>query len=472
MNKIIALCICWLMYLPSNSQSQDVKSYTLTDCIDIALSNNLDLKSSQLNADASKVNYKQSRLDLIPSLNADFNVGVNDGRSINPYTNTYINQELTFSNAGLSLNAILFNGFKQLNTIKQNRLNLEASEMEIEEANQNMILAVTLRYIQVLNSKDLIELAESRLITTETQLKRLESHYTLGVGNPVDYTDMKGQYSIDKISVAQATNSFRSAVLELAKLMNLDTDERDLFQSALELINTNQYPLTANEVYEEALANLATFKSKQLRIDAADAGIKAAKGSYFPELRMFGRLSTNYSSVAQTFSESGNVISETGDFVDIANELHPVYTNKTLFDTHDIEFNEQFENNLNSVVGVSLRLPLFNGLRNKNDVSIQKIVQEESTIELENTKLNFKQSIKDAHNNMVLAFERYEILQDQVDAFTESYRVNEIRFINGVSNIVEYISSKNNMDTANLNLSKSKYEYLLRTKILDYYRGI
>jgi len=105
-------------------------------------------------------------------------------------------------------------------------------------------------------------------------------------------------------------------------------------------------------------------------------------------------------------------------------------------------------------------------------VSLQKIAKEESLIELENTKLIFKQSIKEAYNNMDSAFNRYHILLDQVKAFEESFRVNEIRFNNGVSNIVDYITSKNNMDSAKLNLSQTKYEYLLRVKILDYYRGI
>ena len=123
---------------------------------------------------------------MIPSLNANFNLGLNNGRSIDPFTNDFINQELTFSNAGLNFNATLFNGLRILNSIKQDRFNLMASEMDVEENKQNLVLEVTLRYIQILNNIDALELANSRLETTKVQLKRLEVHYKQQIGNPVD----------------------------------------------------------------------------------------------------------------------------------------------------------------------------------------------------------------------------------------------------------------------------------------------
>ncbi len=474
MNKNISLflsfCIGFLGF--GFAQNQQTIIYTLDECIAIAIENNLDLKTSKLIAESSSVYYSQSRLDLLPSLNADYNLGINNGRSIDPFTNDYINQELTFSNAGLSLNATLFNGFRLMNSIKQSRYNLEASEMEIEENKQNLVLEVTLRYIQILNNKDQIELAKSRLETTETQLERLEAYYTSGTGNPVDYTDMQGQFTIDEMGVINAENNLKSAVLELIKLLNLDTNSEKTFEDILGLIASEKYPYSAGDVYNDALENLATFKSKQLKIDAADAGVKVARSNYYPEISLFGQLNTNYSSNAQTFTETGSIVTDTGDFVDISGTEYPVLTNQTEYQGNNISYNDQFDNNLNSVVGVAVRIPLFNGFRAKNSVSLQKIQLDETMVVLEKTKLDFKQSIEEAYNNMEAAFDRYHLLIEQVAAFEESFRVNEIRFNNGVSNIVDYITSKNNMDSAKLNLSQTKYEYLLRVKILDYYRGI
>ena len=463
------MLLCYLGF----SQNTIKTFYSLNDCIDIAIKNNLTLKSSTLRAETSSVNFKQAKYNVLPNLNANYNLGVNNGRSIDPFTNDYINQELTFSNAGLNLNLTVFNGFRLMNTIKQNRFNMQAAEMEIEEAKQNLILDVTLAYIQILNSKDMVELAKARLETTSKQLTRLGVLYKEEVGNPADYTDMQGQYALDEMSVMNAENAFKEGVLNLIQLLNIETSDSDLvFESIEGLIESEKYNLSADEVFNDALENLATFKSKELRINAAHNGIKVARSNYYPEISLFGQLNTNYSSAAQTFTETGTVINETGDFVNINGNEFPVLQNQSLFQGEKINYNDQFDNNLNSVIGVSVTVPLFNGFRAKNTVKLQKIQKDESLIDYQNTKLLFKQSIEQAYLNMDAAFSRYHILSNQVKAFEESFRINEIRFNNGVSNVVEYITSKNNLDASKLNLSNAKYEYLLRVKVLDYYRGI
>ncbi len=455
-----------------NAQTDKFTVYNLNDCIAIAIENNLDLKSSKLIADKSKVRYKNARNELLPNLNMDYNLGVNDGRNIDPYTNGYIDEQLTFSNLGVNLNLTIFNGLRIKNSIKQNKFELQASEMEIEEAKQNLILEVTLRYIQVLNGKDLIELAKSRLETTKGQLDRLESQYKEGLGNPADYTDMLGQYAADEITVINATNTMKEAKLALIRLLSIDTDSEIIFESIEGLIAKEKYKLTAAEVFEESLENLATFKAKRLRVDAAESGVKRAKSNYYPELSAFGQFNTNYSSLANSLTQTGTRVSNTGDFVEANNQTFPVMTNEILYQENSIDYLDQFNNNYNTVVGLSLRVPIFNGFRAKNEVALEKIQLEESSVNLENTKLLFKQSIDEAYLKMESAYDRYFILEKQLDSYERSFRINEIRFNNGVSNIVEYFTSKNNLDTSKLNLSNARYEYILRVRVLDYYRGL
>jgi outer membrane protein len=124
------------------------------------------------------------------------------------------------------------------------------------------------------------------------------------------------------------------------------------------------------------------------------------------------------------------------------------------------------------VIGIAVRVPLFNGFRAKNKLKIKKIEHDEAQVNLKQTMFVFKQSIQEAYNNMEASLERYQVLENQVIAYEESFRVNEVRFNNGVSNILDYITSKNNMDISKLNLSQIKYEYLLRVKVLEYYRGL
>lgn len=452
------------------ASAQDM--FTLEECIALALKNNLDLKQTELNTKVASINFKQSKNELLPRLNANYNLGINDGRSIDPFTNSYSNQELTFSNLGVNLNTTIFNGFRALNLIRQSKFNLKASEMELEQAKQDLILQITLGYIQILNNADLVELSKARLKSTEAQLKRLEKLREQEFGNPSDYADMKGQYAQDKIAIINSENNYKSSVLSFLTLMNIEVSSDKEFQNIIGFIGSEKYGFSSREIYEEALNNLATFKSRQHRIQAAKNGVKAARSSYTPQVSLFGQLNTNYSSLAEVFTETGSTITETGDFVTIDNQDYPVLKNQTQFSGSKISYEDQFENNVNTVVGVSVRVPLFNGFRTKNDVKLQKIELERNKTELESTKLIFKQSIEDAYNRMEAAYNRYYLLVDQVDAYEESYRIQEIRFNNGVSNVVDYITSKNNLDSARINLSNAKYEYLLRVKILDSYRGV
>ena len=196
-----------------------------------------------------------------------------------------------------------------------------------------------------------------------------------------------------------------------------------------------------------------------------------AKAQFTPEISVFGGVNTNYSSAAQIFNSTGTSIVDTGDFVTVNGQDLQVQTEQTNFDAKQISYNDQLDNNLNTVIGIAVRVPLFNGFRAKNNVALEKINVEESLLELERTYLDIKNTIGQVHFDMEAAYNRYQSFQKQVNAYQESYRINEIRFNSGVSNFLNYITSKNNLDNAKVNLANAKYEYLLRVKVLDYYRG-
>ncbi|EDP71735.1 putative outer membrane efflux protein [Flavobacteriales bacterium ALC-1] len=457
------------MGLVGYTQDLNKKSYSLDECIAIALENNLDLKSADLRANSAKVNHQQSKANFLPSINGNFNLGVNDGRSIDPFTNDFINQELTFSNMGLSLDMTIFNGFRLLNTAKQNRLNRKASELEKEAAQQDLILNVTLTYLQVLNSKAVLDLTKQRYQTTKEQLKIQKDFYENESGNPADYADILGQIASDETSVLNSESSLNNARLALVRLMNIP-DNVNIDAKSI-LLDFEKYNLSAIEVYNEALQNLATFKAREMRIEAAKKGVNVAKSQFTPEVSVFGGVNTNYSSAAQLFNSTGTSIVETGDFVTVGTQDIPVMTEQTNFEAETIGYKDQLDNNLNTVVGIAVSVPLFNGFRAKNNVALEKIRVEESILELERTHLDIKNAISQVHFDMEAVYNRYQSLLRQVEAYEESYRINEIRFNNGVSNFLNYVTSKNNLDNAKVNLTNAKYEYLLRVKVLDYYRG-
>ena len=458
--KSLIFTIIFLMGLGGYAQNKAKDSYTLAECISLALQNNLDLKSTNLRANTAKVNYQQSKADFLPSINGNFNLGVNDGRSIDPFTNDFITQELTFSNSGLSLDVTIFNGFRLLNAAKQNQLNKKASEFDIEAARQDLILNVTLAYLQVLNAKDVLKLTKTRLETTKQQLKIQEDFYENESGNPADYTDILGQIENDETSILTAQTGLNNAELGLMRLLNLK--ERTGINTNDLISGFELYPLSADQVYEEG----------ELRIEASKKGMNVARSQFVPEIAFFGGINTNYSSAAQTFVSTGSSIMETGDFVTVDGQDLPILTEQVSFSSQNISFRDQLDNNLNTVVGVAVRVPLLNGFKAKNDVGLEKIRVEESILELERIQLDIKNVIFQVHFDMEVAYKRHQSLVKQVEAYEESYRINDIRFNSGVSNFLNYVTSKNNLDNAKVNLTNAKYDYILRTKVLEYYRGL
>lgn len=464
----LLIFLCLLGVTTVFAQSEEKTPYTLDECINAAIQNNLNLKSVRLGAMSNDVYFKQSKNALLPSINGSYNLGVANGRNIDPFTNAYVDERLTFSNAGLGLDATIFNGFRLINGWKQAKLNLEAAEMEIEAAKQALILEVTLVYLQVLSEKDLVVLAKSRIKTTEDQLARLKIFYEEETGNPAEYHDLQGQLAADMANLAETKNSLESAVLSLNTLVN--AEEEITAASLNNELELARYPFSADEIYGQALNVFPTIKSNELNLASAEKGVSIARSQFTPEISFFAGLNTNFSSAARRFNDTGTSIIGTNDFVSVNNQDYQVHSNQTTYSSLEIPYGNQFENNLNSSVGIAVRIPILNGFRAKNNVTLQKIKQDEARTVVEQTKLDLKEAIGQSYNTMQSAFDRYQLLQDQVEAYRKSFQINEIRFNNGVSNSVEYLISKNNLNNAEINLSNVRYAYTLRAKVLEYYR--
>jgi len=466
MNKIILYLI--LLSLPLALSAQDNTTVSLQDCINLALQNNLELTSSKLNAETSTINFKQNKNALLPSINGNYNIGVSQGRSIDPFTNDFVNEELTFSNAGLGLDATIFNGFNLINRWKQGKLNLEASQMDVEAAKQNLTLNVTLAYLQVLNARELVKLSKNRVLSTQEQLNRLQSLYEEESGSLTAYRDLQGQFANDKSTVINNENALELALIDLNRLVNPPTEITGNVQEVL--IDNAEYIFSSQEVYEQALETFPNLKASDLRLQASEKGIAIARSQYVPEVSLFANLNTNYSSAARIFNQNGSIVEETGDFITVNGMDVPVLRESDTFESAEIGYRDQFDNNLSSSYGLSVRVPIFNGFNAKNNVGLEKIKSQQAQIVLDQTKLDLKQAIQQSHSTMTAAMQNYKLLEEQVEAYAESFRINEIYFKNGVSNSTDFIVSKNTLENARINLANVKYAYALRMKILEYYR--
>jgi outer membrane protein len=302
-------------------------------------------------------------------------------------------------------------------------------------------LNVILAYLSVLNNEDRLQVAYQQASTTQAALDRLQILNSQGAVKPSDVSDLKGQLMNDRLSILDAKNQLESSKLLLTQWMNRPYD------SALRLERMGAeeflsgYDQTANDVYQNSLNQFSLVKAVELRKRSSEYSLKAARGQMFPTLSFGAGINTNYSSVARD-----------------ANNAKIPYSN-------------QLKNNRFTSFGVGLNIPIFNSSFARNRVKLSEInLKSRELTELE-TKRLLHQQIDQAYLNMNNAYERYKVLLSQVTAYEESFKAAEIRFKAGVGTSVDYLTAKDRLDRANINLVNAKYDFVLRKKVLDYYNG-
>ena len=456
----------------SNANAQEVPSrLTLQQAVDIAVKKNIQVKQSSLRMETAVINRKQANADMLPNLNGDFNYGWNNGRNIDPFTNTYVNQQIQGSNVGVSGQWILFNGLQVHNNKKQQSLTEEASKMDLQQIKENTTIMVIMNYLQVLNNEDLLQNIKNQAEVTLKQVERLEIMVKEGAVGGYLLTDMKGQLSNDQVGIVNAANSLDISKLNLCQLLNIPFNKELQLERNDVPMPEGIYPGNEQEIIKTALNTLPIIKASDLRIKSAEKGIKVEQSAFYPQVGLYGNLFSSFSS-AFTLNIPTTIVNQTtSNFVEVNNIKFPVIAPVQNYTYENIKYFTQMKNNVGSSFGVAAQIPLFNNFRTKYRVEQAKVNLKTAEVERENTELLLRQNIEQAYVNMTASFNRYKAYLDQFTNYQESFRANEIRFNAGTINSVEYLTAKNNLDRATINLTQVRYEYIFRTKILDYYQG-
>lgn len=473
MKKICLSIVVIFFYLAVIAQADTTKKIlTLQQCVETALANNLDVLQSQLQMESSKVDKDQTKLNLLPNLNANAGQTWSQGRSIDPYSNTPVTQNVSSSNYGASSNVVLFNGLSLQNLIKQYSLSYEASKMDWQQAKDNLTLSVILGYLQVLSTEDQLTQAQNQATVSGSQVERLQTMNQQGAIRPSDLSDLQGQYANDKLAIVNMQNAVETAKINLYQLMNIPYDRNAELERIDLAAFTVRYESTRDQIYQTALQQLALVKSVDLKEQSAAKAVKVARGQLWPTLTFGAGISTAYSSVAQQNQYVNTTYEPTSDSA-IGNGVKlPVYRFQDNFSPYSkIPYRDQLDNNVYTSYGFNLSIPIFNSLLQRNRLKQAKINLKNTQYVSKTTRTQLGTSIDRAYANMYSAADRYKVLLEQVTAYNESFQAAEIRFNNGVGTSVDYLVAKNNLDRANIDLITTKYDYVLRTKILDFYQG-
>ncbi len=476
MKSVKFLCLFIMASVVSfNIAAQDTAAIngtvSLKQCVDIAIKNNLDVNNAEFLMEVDKVNWQLAKGNMLPFLSANIDHGLSQGRGIDPFTNVYVNQNITYANYGVNGSIYLWNGSSIQNNIRANRFGYEASKMDWQQAKDNITISVLLAYLQVLNNEEQLNAAEQQAEVTRKQAERLQILNNDGAIAPSDYYNMKGQLAGDELSVVNANNALETSRLELCRLMNIPYTANMQLEKTEGPLTPVYYDGTTDVIYAQALQQLAFVRAAELRKQSATFAVKSAKGQMLPSLLLNGSLGTNYSSAAATSAFTGSTDVITDNYVLLNSEKLRVYAPQNNYISQKITYGNQWKNNFNSSVSIGLRIPILNGLQARSRVSQAKITEKRAYFNEKTTRIQLRQNIDQAYLNMTAAFDRYQKLQLQSQAYVESFHAAEVKFNAGALTSVDYLIVKGNLDRANTNLIAAKYDYILRTKVLDFYRG-
>ena len=444
----------------------------LSQAVDIALQHNLTVKSYEVSLKNAELSYQQAKFNQLPSLGGNINQAASFGRSLNPFTNGFDSRNINFNNVGLNANVLLFNGGQLKNTVLQNEFALKATQQDLQSMRENIALQVVLSYLSILNAEDQLAIAKAQTEITKLQIERTQKLVSAGTLPVSNVLDLKAQLANEESNVVSFQSTLDINKLTLLQLLNDSNIQAfDLQRIQVPVPSSKAYDVSVNEVYAKALEIQPLVRAADFRVQGAAKSVDVAKAFRLPTLSMSGSWSANQSNALRTIEFLGTQTVNLGS-VAIGGTNYPVSTTQPKYgEGATVGYFDQLNNTQNKVISLNLNIPIFAKYANRTRIMQAGLQKENAEIEAERARLTLRQNIEQAYVNMLNAANKYEASSQQVSALEESFRASESRFNAGAIDFVSYNLQKTNLDKARLGLIQVKYDYVFRTKILDFYQG-
>ncbi len=464
----IIVSLFMLFYLPNiNAQ----KVLNLRECIKIAQENSLSIKKGLLSERSSDIDLKYTKQQLLPSLNANSSLSYNIGRRIDPTTNSYLSQ--SFMSQGINLNTgiVLYNGGKLRNSIKKAILDKKASKEDIAQMKRDIALLVTNTYLSILYAQENLQNAEKQYKSTQEQLSKEKKLIAAGLKPKSSALNIEAQLYADEQKVVEGKNNIERYYLELKSLLLLGDSERvEIKTPTINITDQADIDeLALTQIYTSALQHYPAYTAADLRVKSSELQREIAKSSFYPVLSFGGGLSTNYANKAlevvgynQSIREETFLINNTEVPVGIPYQI-PI--------TKRQEYFNQLKNNLGFGMAIQVSIPIYNKYSAK--ANLQKTI-----INIENQKIAKEQIAQDMKTKIQLAYSESKSAKSQYLAAKKAYEAQKAAFDNakvqyelGSLSSYDFINAKLMYDKSGNSLLLSKYQYIFKAKILDFYLG-
>ncbi len=434
-NYFISFLTGLLLVVGAASNAQN--TWSLQKCIDYALENNIQIKQQELSSQYYENQVSQAKSNKLPNLNAQIGNDYSFGRTLTYPENTYVNTNSISLNGGVSTNFTIFNGLTLSNEVKRQELDLQATLHDLQKAKDDIMLYIVGAYMEILFAEEVVLIDSAQLEVTQQQINRTQQLVDAGSVAKGSLLEIQAQLAREELQLVNDQNTAQLAYLNLYQLLELPIEENfKIEKPVLPEIRANLTMANSLDVFNNALNVRPEIKAAQLRVESAETQLNIAKGNQYPYLN-FGAYYNN------------------------------IYNNKD-----DREFSEQIKNNGRSSLGLTLGIPIFNRFQVRNAISNANLQIYDYKYRLQTISNTLRKEIEQAYANALASLNRYVSTQKAVVSMEEAFRYVEEKFNVGMVNSVDYNIQKNQLTVAQSQLLQARYEYIFRTKILDFYNGI
>ncbi len=420
------------------------RAWTLEECISYALQNNIRIKQQEIMAEYRSAALEQSKLNLLPTLNGSASHNYAFGRALDETTYEFTeNEKVQSNNFYVGSSVTLYRGLVNYNTIRKNRYEVLAGEQDLAQFRDDISLNVALAYLQILLNRELVSATGAQVELTRQQIDRTRKMVDAGSLARGNLLEIEAQAAREELQLVNMRNQLTLSLLNLAQMLELQNS--DDFDIAVPVITVRDEVVSGSPATIFAIAEKTRpeILSAEYKLRSAEFDLAIARGNRAPRLSLGTSASTGYSD----------------------KRLKPITR-------APYPFSEQIHDNLNYGVGFTLNIPVFNGWQVNTGIRNSKLGIENSRYALENTRKQLWKNIQQAYTDAGGALKKYHASEKAVASMEEAFRHAEQRLGVGMSTAVEYNQSKTQLLNAQSEMAQAKYEYVFKTKVLDFYRGI
>ncbi|HSD15097.1 MAG TPA: TolC family protein [Flavobacterium sp.] len=438
-----------LLAISANSQS---KKWTLEECVNYAMEKNISIKNTTLDKELAEISKKDAYGSFLPTLNGNASHSWNIGLNPDITTGLLRNQTTQYSNVGINAGVDIYKGLQNQNRLRKANLSIIATQYQLTKMQEDVSLNVVNAYLQIIFNKENLKVQQEQLGYENKQMERTQELVDAGVVPKGDLMDVKSTVATTTQRMIAAENALLISKLSLAQLLQLDNfQEFDIADSSVPVQESSILLQEPKTIFEKAKEIRTDIKLAETNVDIAQRDLKIARGAYQPTL-------SGFYSFATRASYSDRLIGVDADNTPIIAGPKPVL--------------DQFDENKGQNIGLSLNVPILNGFSARNNVARSKVALERSKITLEQNGLDLERTVYTAYTDTKGALKSYEAAVSTLEAREQSYNYAKERYEVGLMNVFDFNQAQTLYVNAQSEVLRTKYDYIFRTKILEFYFGI